>query len=121
MGAWSMNAQQITDAADTIAENAFLKLIGRAGMVAALPVVLAGGTWLGNTLWTLNGEQARLSGQIAVLTSRIELQMSDRYRGADADRDFKLRDQKVIDLERRVTSIEARLETRIRRVPTSPQ
>lgn len=110
MGVWTMNARELTDKADSIAENAFLKLIGRVGMASAFPVLIASMTWIGSAFWTLNTEQAKLAGRIAVLTNTIELQMSGRYRDSDAARDFKARDQKDQEQDRRLDRLDAQVD-----------
>jgi hypothetical protein len=108
MGVWSMTGEQLTNKADQIAENAFLKLIGRIGMASAFPVLIASMTWLGSTLWALNAELSKQSGRIDVLTERIGLTMDDRYKASDARRDFLLRDQKDVEQDRRLQRLEER-------------
>lgn len=105
MGVWSMTGEQLTDKADRIAENAFLKLTGRLGMASAFPVLIASMSWLGSTLWHLNAEQAKLTGRIDVLTDILTGNTGDRYRSSDALRDFKLRDQKDAEQDRRIEDI----------------
>lgn len=105
MGVWSMTGEQLTEKADRIAENAFLKLIGRLGMASAFPVLIASMTWLGSTLWHLNAEQAKLAARIDILTERLDSNMGDRYRATDALRDLKLRDQKDAEQDRRIEDI----------------
>jgi predicted metal-dependent hydrolase len=105
MGVWSMTGEQLSSRADQIAENAFLKLIGRLGMAAAFPVLIASMTWLGSTLWSLNTEQAKLSARIDVLTERIGVDVSERYRASDAKRDLLLRDQKDAEQDRRIEDL----------------
>lgn len=110
MGVFHMNARELTDKADQWAENAFLKLIGRIGMASAFPVLIASMSWLGSTLWAMNAEQARLAGKVDVLTERISTQMEDRYRASDALRDFKARDQKDAEQDRRIDRFESRVD-----------
>jgi len=100
VGVWSMTGQELTDRADRIAENSFLKLIGRVGMASAFPVLIAGMTWLGSTLWSINSEQARLSGRIDVLTERVGTNL---VRSDDLNIRFLIRDQRLDYLERAVT------------------
>lgn len=110
MGVWTMNARELTDKADQWAENAFLKLIGRVGMASAFPVLIASMSWLGSTLWSMNAEQGKLAGRIAVLTTTIELQMSGRYRDTDAARDFRARDQKDAEQDRRLDRLDVQVD-----------
>lgn len=107
---WEMNARELTDKADQWAENAFLKLIGRVGMASAFPVLIASMTWLGSTLWSLNTEQAKLSAKVDVLSERLSGQLDDRYRGSDAVRDLKARDQKDTEQDRRLDRLDNRLD-----------
>lgn len=110
MGVWSMTGEQLTSKADQIAENAFLKLVGRVGMAAAFPVLIASMSWLGSTLWALNAEQAKLSARMDVLTEQIKSNMEDRYRSGDAVRDFRLRDQKDLEQDRRINELIQRMQ-----------
>jgi hypothetical protein len=109
-GIWSMNARELTDKADSIAENAFLKLIGRVGMASAFPVLVTAMTWGGNTLWDMKAEQAKLSGKVDVLTERLSAQMDDRYRGSDARRDFLTVIQKNEEQDKRLDRFEVRID-----------
>lgn len=96
-GVWSMTGQDLSDRADRIAENSFLKLIGRIGMASAFPVLIASMTWLGSTLWAMNAEQAKLSARIDVLSERIGTSV---IRSSDVDLGFKLRDQRIEHIDR---------------------
>lgn len=119
-GVWSMTGEQLTNKAERFAENAFLKLIGRVGMASAFPVLIASMTWLGSTLWSLNADQAKLTARIDVLTERIEGNMSDRYRSTDALRDFKLRDQKDAEQDRRIEDILREVQRVVDRMERKP-
>lgn len=110
MRVWAMNARELTDKADSIAENAFLKLIGRVGMASAFPVLVASMTWLGSTLWSLNAEQSKLAGKVDVLTERLSISMDDRYRGSDARKDFRAVEQKNEEQDKRLDRFELRLD-----------
>lgn len=99
-----MNAQQLEDWADRKSESGILKLVARWGMTASIPVMLAAMTWIGSTLWSINAEQARLSGRIDVLTERIGTNI---IRANDVELGFKLRDQRIDFLER-ITADQAR-------------
>ena len=94
---WSMTGSELSDRAEHIAENSFLKLIGRVGMASAFPVLVLMSTWVGNTLWSINAEQARLSARIDVLSERIGTSV---IRSSDVDLGFKLRDQRLEYLEK---------------------
>lgn len=106
VGVWSMTGSELSDKADRIAENSFLKLIGRVGMATAFPVLIAMSTWLGSTLWNMNAEQAKLIGRVDVLTERIGTNI---IRASDVELSFKLRDQRIDFLERAVTDHGARI------------
>lgn len=96
-GVWSMTGQELSDRADKIAENSWLKLIGRFSMIGAMPVVATGSFWIGSVLWSINNEQGKLSARIDVLTERIGTSV---IRSADVDLGFKLRDQRLEYLEK---------------------
>ena len=102
VGVWSMTGQELTDRADRIAENSFLKLIGRIGMASAFPVLIALSTWLGSVLWSINNEQGKLSGRIDVLSERIGTSV---IRSSDVELGLKLRDQRIEYLEKGVVDI----------------
>src|SRR5690606_18036645 len=117
MGILQMNARELSDAADTWAENGILKFAGRFFMTLTLPAV----TWLGITVWDISKTQteskgeisaslAQLRGEIAVLNATYKLQMEGRYRDSDAVRDFKIRDQKDTEQDRRINSLETKFE-----------
>lgn len=82
-------------APNEVVESAWFTLIGRAASVVALPVL----GWLAVLVINLNAD-------VRVIKATIELQMSDRYRGVDAGRDFKLRDIEIDGLKSRVTNLE---------------
>lgn len=116
MGLFQMNARELYDRADSISENAFFKILGRGIMVVVGPAAIGMMGWVGNALWDMKAEQAKMTGEMNVLRTTIELQMSDRYRGSDAARDFRIRDQKDVEQDRRIQSIETRLDRQV--VPT---
>lgn len=101
VGVWSMTGQELSDRADRIAENSFLKLIGRIGMASTFPLVIALSTWVGTTLWSLNTEQAKMrgefTGRLDVLTERIGTNL---LRASDVELGFKIRDQRIEFIER---------------------
>jgi hypothetical protein len=105
-----MNAQQLTDKADELAENGVLKLLGRFFMIISAPAIV----WLGAVMWDFSKEQAQTKGQltssieqvrgeIAVLRATVELKMTDRYTATDAKRDQQLLDQRNTEQDRRLT------------------
>jgi len=106
VGVWSMTGQELSDRADRIAENSFLKLIGRIGMASTFPLVIALSTWVGTTLWSLNTEQAKMrgefTGRLDVLTERIGTGI---IRSTDVENAFKLRDQRTEYLEKALVDI----------------
>lgn len=103
---WSMTGQELTDRADRLAENSILKLVGRLSMAAVVPILLACMSWVATTLWGVNSEQVKLSGRIDVLSERVGQNL---YRGSEAERDLKLRDVLINQLDRVVTDHGQRL------------
>ncbi len=53
----------------------------------------------------LQVDLARLSGRVDALAARVDEASSDRYRLADAKRDFALRDQRIQSLEMRIAQM----------------
>lgn len=106
-----MTGQELTDRADRIAENSWLKLIGRAGMATAFPVLVYMSSWVGTTLWSINTEQAKMRGEftarIDVLTERIGTNI---IRSNDVELGFKLRDQQIDFLKQTVVEHARRLQ-----------
>jgi len=110
MGVLQMNARELYDRADSIAENAFLKVVSRISMALAAPIVAVGITWFGNTLWTINNAQGELSGKIALLTQQITQLSEGKYTSNDANRDAKAQSIKDSEQDRRIGALETRFE-----------
>jgi hypothetical protein len=109
-GVLEMNTQQLTNRADQIAENAFLKLIGRLSMALSAPVVAVGITWFGNTLWTINNSQGEMRGQIALMSQQLNQLSEGKYTANDAARDAKAQAVKDTEQDRRISQIESRFD-----------
>lgn len=105
-----MNSRELLDKADQIAENAFLKLISRISMALAAPIVAVGISWFGNTLWTINNSQGEMKGQIALLAQQVSQISEGKYTANDAARDSKAQTVKDNEQDRRLTTIESRVE-----------
>lgn len=106
MGVWAMNAKQLAEAAEDVSENGMLKLAGRLMMLISGPAAV----WLGVTLWTMYGEQTKLTVKLDNLTSQIGELVRTQYRDSDASRDLKQRDQKDIEQDRRLGGVELRVD-----------
>ena len=85
----------MNDIAEKAAANAWFTIVGRSAMVATLGV----------TAWLVQG-QISVQTDLKVLTNTVSLNMSDRYRGDDARRDFQLRDLKIEILQMRLSDLE---------------
>ncbi len=70
--------------------------IGVAGLMA----------WQLTTIEEMRVELAILSGRVDALAARVDDASADRYRTADANRDFALRDQVIKGLEGRIKRVE---------------
>ena len=101
---------QTYNKADEIAENAFLKLISRLSMALAAPIVAVGITWFGNTLWTINNSQGEMKGQINLLAQQVGQISEGKYTANDASRDAKAQTVKDGEQDRRLTTLENRVE-----------
>lgn len=84
-----------------------------------LPLGLAGIWWVieGNTavrlqLVQMTAEVSALRAEINNIRSDMNTRTDDRYRASDAGRDFRLRDAKDAELERRLSTLENRKEKR---------
>lgn len=98
---WDMNAAQLYRRADDIAENAFLKLIGRIGMALVAPVFVVSISWLGTTIWQMNTNAALLTGKVDVLSERITDQLiATSQRVTDQDRRIQRLEDEVLQLQR---------------------
>lgn len=105
-----MNARELFDRADQIAENAFLKLVSRISMALAAPIVAVGITWFGSTLWTINNLQGEMKGQIALLSQQLNQVAEGKYTANDAARDAKAQNIKDSEQDRRLSTVENRVE-----------
>lgn len=105
-----MNARELYDRADQIAENAFLKIVSRISMALAAPIVAVGITWFGNTLWNINTAQGELSGKFALLAQQIAQLSEGKYTVNDANRDAKAQLVKDTEQDRRLNNLEAKFE-----------
>lgn len=83
------------DKAERLAANAWFTNIGRAAAITALPLL----AYMGKMIIDVQAD-------VRVLNATISLNMSDRYRGSDALRDFKVRDLELEFLKTRLTEIE---------------
>lgn len=110
MGVLSMNARELFDKADEIAENAFLKLVSRISMALAAPIVAVGISWFGNTLWTINNSQGEMKGQINLLSQQVATISEGKYTSNDAARDAKAQTVKDNEQDRRLQTLENRFE-----------
>lgn len=110
MGVLSMNANQLYDAADRVAENAFLKIVSRISMAMAAPIVAVGITWFGNTLWTINNSQGEMKGQINLLAQQVSQISEGKYTANDAGRDAKAQTIKDNEQDRRISTVETKIE-----------
>lgn len=62
--------------------------------------------WQLSTIEEMRVELAILAGRVDALAARVDDASSDRYRTADANRDFALRDQVIRGLEGRIKRVE---------------
>ena len=106
MGVWTMNAQELSDQARDVAENGMLVLSGRLMMLLCGPAII----WLGTTIWTMNGEQVKVSARLDALVVQIQSQSGDIYRSGDAKRDFYARDQRDSAQDQRMDRFEVRVD-----------
>lgn len=105
-----MNARELYDRADQISENAFLKMVSRISMALAAPIVAVGITWFGNTLWTINNSQGEMKGQINLLAQQVSQISEGKYTANDASRDAKAQTVKDNEQDRRILTLESRVE-----------
>ncbi len=73
-------------------------------------LVLAAVVWVGQTVSDSRVEIAYLRERIDQFSRRMDELAADRYRAAEAQRDFALRDQLLQRLEQRVSRLEENLE-----------
>lgn len=81
-----------------------------------LPLFIYIGGGALNAITDLKDKQATMSAQLQVLQATISLQMTDRYRGDDARRDFQLRDIRIDANKDRIERLERKLENAEQRV-----
>jgi len=83
-----------SDTVERLASNAWFTLIGRGSMVVGFALL----AYLGRTL-------VEVQSDLKVLTNTVALNMSDRYRGIDAQRDLQIRDIKIDALKSRIDEL----------------
>ena len=88
-----------------IADSGYFRLIAQGAMTLAAPTLI----WTASALWEISKQQSALSGRLDGLQIRIESQMDGRYRAADAERDFRLRDQLIAFLKDHIDIIDRRI------------
>ena len=98
-----------------VTDSVVARLLSRAAMVLTLPVVL----WIAAQFDGMRSTQLQLTLQIRALRERVEERTSDRYTGAQAERDWRaqsIRDDRQDDdrkrVERRVDILDGLLRSR---------
>ncbi|MDE2105525.1 MAG: hypothetical protein KGL39_50325 [Patescibacteria group bacterium] len=112
-----MNAGELHERADQIAENAFFKLISRTSMALAAPIVAVSLTWFGNTLWGIANKQSEIKGQsdllaqqVGQLSTQISQLAAGKYTTNDAARDSKTQSVRDEAQDRRIGVLENRVD-----------
>lgn len=85
-----------------LADNTALIMLGRVAAIITLPIL----AWGMHKLDAQADLVTKLSTDLQVLQATISINMSDRYRGSDANRDFQLRDLRLSGVEHRLDEIE---------------
>lgn len=83
---------------------------GRHVQTVATGMVLAALVWVGQAVSDSRVEIAALRERIDLFSRRMDELAADRYRAAEAQRDFALRDQLLQRLELRVSRLEENLD-----------
>jgi hypothetical protein len=103
-----------------VADDVWFRLAARGAMLIlgfiGLPLFIYIGGGALNAITDLKDKQATMSAQLQVLQATISLQMTDRYRGDDARRDFQLRDIRIDANKDRIERLERKLENAEQRV-----
>lgn len=101
-----MNGKELVDQANGIADSGVMKLLGRIFMTISIPLI----GWFGVVIWNMNVTQIQMLSELKFLTKSIEEAEEDRYKGSDALKDFRLRDQRSDALEERIERNKHRLD-----------
>lgn len=117
MGVLTMNARELADQADQVAENGMFKLLGRFMMFISGPATV----WLGVTVWTMYGDLTKVTVQLDSLTQRIDTLVKSQYRDTDAVRDLRVRDQKDAEQDRRILENSDRIRVLESRINSAPK
>jgi hypothetical protein len=94
-------------------ENSLFKFVSRAMMAVGTPLLMTWALWTSTTLWDMNTKNTVMAGDIKTLGVQMAGATVDGYKKADAERDFRLRDEvsRVIreqmeELRKRITEVE---------------
>jgi len=83
----------------------------------ALSLITAGLVWGGTMLQTSSVQIATLTEKVTSLEARLAYERENLYTAKDADKDFQLRDQVVINLASRVLVLEDLCRSQLRPLP----
>lgn len=88
---------------DRLVENKLLTVAARMATLMGVPIGLTVLSWAG---WML----LKTSTELAILTTKFEPLAAVVYRLPEAERDLKLRDERIAIINRDIAAIERRLE-----------
>lgn len=99
---------------ERVADDVWFRLAARASMLilgfVGLPMIIYIGGGALNTIEALKKEQIATTISLRVLEVTIQSQMTDRYKGDDARRDFLIRDLQIKALENSVGKLDRAIE-----------
>lgn len=78
------------------------------GIIIFLLAQTLAATWWASSI---NTEFSHLKEQLLAIQSQMNLQTTDRYKGADALRDFTIRDERISKIDNKILDLEKRAET----------
>lgn len=106
-----MNKNLTTQRAQEMSENVWLTLLGRMAQVIGIPLMVLLASWqLGKQDATRDAID-KLGGRVTSLETKVDLTSTDLYHGADANRDFALRDALISANSNRINELNGRVNT----------
>lgn len=108
-----MTLNTATQRVKEMSDNAWLTGLGRVAQLVGVPLLVALVIWQLNKQSTLQTSLNDVGGRMYALEQKVTDMAADQYHGADAKRDFALRDLQIgadnarlIDLDGRVRTLE---------------
>lgn len=106
-----MTLEDATTRVQKMSENAWLTGLGRLAQLVGVPLLVALVIWQLNKQTILQTSINDMGGRMYTLEQKVSDMAADQYHGADAKRDFALRDLQIGNNSVQIQSIDNRVRT----------